>query len=62
MLERTNEGRVEAKLKGVKFGRKRFIDRAKVLTLHKNGIGATQISQQLKIARSTVYKILKEMT
>ena len=28
ILERTNEGRREARLKGVKFGRKRLIDRA----------------------------------
>jgi DNA invertase Pin-like site-specific DNA recombinase len=61
ILERTNEGRVEARLKGVKFGRKRSIDRKQLLALHEDGIGATQISRQLKIARSTVYKILKEM-
>ena len=29
ILERTNEGRIEAKAKGVKFGRKRIIDRKK---------------------------------
>lgn len=29
ILERTNEGRVEAKAKGVKFGRKPTIDRKK---------------------------------
>ncbi len=61
ILERTNEGRVEARLKGVKFGRKRSIDRKLLLALHEDGVGATQISRQLKIARSTVYKILKEM-
>lgn len=27
ILERTNEGREEAKIKGVKFGRKRTVDR-----------------------------------
>lgn len=61
ILERTNEGRIEAKLKGVRFGRKRSIDRKLLLALHEDGIGATQISRQLKIARSTVYKILKDM-
>ncbi|MCW8349198.1 recombinase family protein [Vibrio sp. ZSDZ65] len=60
ILERTNEGRIEAKLKGVKFGRKRSIDRNQLIALYEKGIGATQISQQLNIARSTVYKILKE--
>ena len=58
ILERTNEGRVEAKAKGIKFGRKRTIDRKKLLDLHKEGIGATKIAQQMGIARSTVYKLL----
>lgn len=60
ILERTNEGRVEAKAKGVKFGRKRHIDRQKVLTLKAQGMGATTIAKQLGIGRSTVYLILKE--
>jgi DNA invertase Pin-like site-specific DNA recombinase len=34
ILERTNEGRLEAKAKGVKFGRKRTVDGKKVLALH----------------------------
>ena len=29
ILERTNEGRIEAKARGVKFGRKRTVDREK---------------------------------
>ena len=60
ILERTNEGRVEAKAKGVKFGRKRRIDRQKVLALKAQGIGATAIAKQMGIGRSTVYLILKE--
>ena len=59
ILERTNEGRIEAKMKGIKFGRKRSIDRALVKDLHQKGVGASEISKQLKIGRSTVYKILK---
>ena len=31
ILERTNEGRIEAKTKGVKFGRKRSINRDRVI-------------------------------
>ena len=58
-LERTNEGRLEAKAKGIKFGRKRTIDRNKVRSLFKQGIGATKISKELDIARSTVYALLK---
>ena len=60
ILERTNEGRVDAKLNGIKFGRKRSIDREKIITLWNQGIGATKIAKQTKIGRSTVYKVLKE--
>jgi DNA invertase Pin-like site-specific DNA recombinase len=60
ILERTNEGRMEAKAKGVKFGRKRTVDRGKTLIMKAQGIGATDIARQLGIGRSTVYKILKE--
>lgn len=60
ILERTNEGRLEAKAKGVKFGRKPTVDKGEVRILHKQGIGATNIAKRLKIGRSTVYKILKE--
>ena len=60
ILERTNEGRIEAKAKGVKFGRKRRVDRQKVLALKAQGLGATEISRHLGIGRSTVYLILKE--
>ena len=60
ILERTNEGRIEAKAKGVVFGRKRSINRGEVEKLHAEGKGATEISKTLKIGRSTVYKLLKE--
>jgi DNA invertase Pin-like site-specific DNA recombinase len=60
ILERTNEGRIDAKAKGVTFGRKRRIDRQKILALNAQGIGATAIARQLGIGRSTVYLILKE--
>lgn len=60
ILERTNEGRIEAKSKGIKFGRKRRIDREKIIALHAAGIGATEIARQARIGRSTVYKLLKE--
>jgi DNA invertase Pin-like site-specific DNA recombinase len=56
ILERTNEGRLEAK--GVKFCRKPKVDKDKVRTLHSQGVGATEIARRLKIGRSTVYKIL----
>ena len=53
ILERTNEGRVEAKTKGIKFGRKRTIDRNKIQSLHEKGMGATKIAKEAGIGRST---------
>jgi len=61
ILERTNEGRIEAKAKGVVFGRKRTINRNKIIELRALGQGASQISKELKIGRSTVYKILSDI-
>ena len=61
ILERTNEGRLEAKAKGVKFGRKPTVDKQRLQTLHRQGVGATEIARQLKIGRSTVYKILASL-
>lgn len=60
ILERTNEGRLEAKAKEVKFGRKRTIDCDNILMMTAQGVGATDIVKQLQIGRSTVYKILKK--
>lgn len=60
ILERTNAGRQEAKAKGVKFGRKPTVDKAKVHLLHEQGVGATDIAKQLNIGRSTVYKVLTD--
>lgn len=60
ILERTNEGRIEAKAKGVKFGRKRTINAEKIKCLYENGMGATDISRKMGISRSTVYKLINE--
>ena len=62
IMERTNEGRVEAKAKGVKFGRKQSVERKAVVELHKQGIGATETAKKLKIGRSSVYRILNELS
>ena len=61
ILERTNEGRMEAKAKGIKFGRKRTIDRQELINLHEQGFGATNIAREMSIGRSTVYKSLNEV-
>ena len=60
ILERTNEGRIDAMANGVTFGRKRSVDRVKLHELHKGKMGATDIANELGIGRSTVYKILNE--
>ena len=60
ILERTNEGRLEAKNKGIKFGRKRSVPRNKVIALYQSGQGASDIAREMKIGRSTVYKVLKD--
>ena len=60
ILERTNEGRVAAMGAGVRFGRKRWVDRAKLLKMRQEGQGASDIAKALGIGRATVYKILKE--
>jgi DNA invertase Pin-like site-specific DNA recombinase len=60
ILERTNEGRIEAMAKGVKFGRKRKINRSRIIELRASGSGATNIAKEMNIGRATVYKILKE--
>ncbi len=58
ILERTNEGRQEAKANGVQFGRKPTVDRAKLLELKRAGMGGTELAKAMGIGRSTVYKIL----
>lgn len=58
ILERTNEGRMEAKAKGIKFGRKVSTDTLKVKQLKAQGLGASEIAKALNIGRATVYKHL----
>ena len=62
ILERVNEGRLAAKVKGIRFGRKRTIDRKRIAALHASGLGATKIAREAGIGRSTVYKLLNEKT
>ena len=59
ILERTNEGRIDAKAKGIKFGRKPTVNRRRIVALKEQGMRATDIAKQLGIGRSTVYKALK---
>ncbi|HXW52962.1 MAG TPA: recombinase family protein [Myxococcota bacterium] len=59
ILERTNEGRIEAKSNGVKFGPKTRIDQRLMAELRSQGEAAGNIAKKMGIGRSTVYKLLK---
>ncbi|MEM7175881.1 MAG: helix-turn-helix domain-containing protein [Chlamydiota bacterium] len=52
---------MKAEKKGVKFGRKRSIDRDKFKQLYESGARAKDIACEMKIGRSTVYKLVQEM-
>jgi DNA invertase Pin-like site-specific DNA recombinase len=56
--ERQMEGIAKAKVEGVYKGRKPSIDIDQVKTLHASGIGPAAIAKQLKMARSSVYRVL----
>ncbi len=58
--ERQLEGIAAAKQKGVYKGRKATLEPGKVLTLHREGVGATEIARRLNISRATVYRFIRE--
>lgn len=60
ILERTNEGRLEAKERGVKFGRKVKVDAEKVKCLKDDGLNHSQIAEKLKISRASVIRALRK--
>lgn len=60
ILERTNAERKEVKIKNIKFGRKRSIDRNRFLSLIKEGVKCMALAKEMKISRAAVYKMLKE--
>lgn len=58
--ERQMDGIAEAKEKGVKFGRKKTIDRGAVLSLHQQGLSMGIIAKQLSISKGSVHGIIKD--
>ena len=56
--ERQMEGIASAKAKGVYKGRTKAIDPGKVQALKAEGLGITEIANQLKISRQSVYRVL----
>lgn len=59
--ERQMDGIAEAKEKGVKFGRKKTIDREVVLSLHQQGLSMGAIAKQLGISKGSVHAILNTL-
>jgi DNA invertase Pin-like site-specific DNA recombinase len=59
MLERQREGIQKAKAEGKYLGRPVSIDVAKVRAMHAEGIKPADIGRKLKIARSSVYRMLE---
>lgn len=60
IMERTNEGRLDAKSRGVKFGRKPVIDNPKIHEMKAKGLNNSQIARELKISRSSVIRALRD--
>ena len=60
ILERTNEGRLEAMARGKRFGRKPKVNRKKIVSLWNENTSAIHIAQRMNISRSMVYKTLRE--
>jgi DNA invertase Pin-like site-specific DNA recombinase len=58
--ERQMEGIAKAKAAGVYKGRRRSIDAERVQKLRAEGLGPTEIAQQLGVGRSSVYRALGE--
>ncbi|MFN8407264.1 MAG: helix-turn-helix domain-containing protein [Sphingobacteriaceae bacterium] len=59
IVEPTNEGRLEAKSNGIRFGKKPSVNNEKVLELRDKGIVGPKIAKQVGIGRSAVYKVLR---
>jgi DNA invertase Pin-like site-specific DNA recombinase len=49
------------KVAGLNTGRKRTVDRDKLITLKQQGFEALEITKKMGIGRSTVYKLLSEL-
>ncbi|MGU3408071.1 recombinase family protein [Methylobacterium brachiatum] len=56
--ERQMEGVAKAKAEGVYKGRKPSIDAERVKALASQGMGATAIARELKVARASVYRLI----
>lgn len=58
--ERQMEGIADAKRKGVKFGRKKTLDRKKIHQLRESGLSMAKIATELSCSKGAVHKVLSE--
>ena len=58
--ERQMEGIAKAKERGVYKGRKPTIDRTKIMSLRKKGLGPTAIANEMGVGRASVYRIFSD--
>jgi len=58
--ERQLEGIAMAKRQGAYKGRKARLDRERVMKLSTDGLGPAAIARELRMARSSVYRLLEE--
>jgi len=58
--ERQLEGISKARAQGVYTGRKPKIDKTVVMALKAEGLGGSEIARRLRIARTSVYRVLRQ--
>lgn len=58
--ERQMEGIAEAQRKGVKFGRKKTIDRERIHQLREEGLSMAKIAEAVGCSKGAVHKVLSE--
>ena len=59
---RRSEGIARARANGVHLGRKPSIDRERVMELKNDGKNPTEISREMGVARTSVYRLLNEVS
>ena len=58
--ERQMEGIADAQRKGVKFGRKKTLDRERIHQLRESGLSMAKIAAELSCSKGAVHKVLSE--
>jgi DNA invertase Pin-like site-specific DNA recombinase len=61
ILERTNEGRVAALERGVRFGRPATVDTKRLQELLDQNVSKTEIAKELGVTRQYIYKLLNKL-